>query len=78
MRLPDQKDIIRIVEIVLGRRGIRAGDDLLRQLGAESMDIVNIARLVEEKYGVFIPEDRLAELKTPADVLAVAREEAGG
>jgi acyl carrier protein len=78
MTTPDQTDVNRIVEIVLGRRGVRPEDDLMRELGAESMDIVNIARLIEEQFGVFIPEERLADLRSPADILAVIHEEAHG
>jgi acyl carrier protein len=76
--MPTQDDINLIVEIILGRRSVRAGDRLVQELGAESMDIANIARLVEERYGVFIPEERLGDLQTPADILSFVKHEFHG
>ncbi len=61
-------DVEEIVGLQLGRAAVRPEDDLYGDLGAESMDLVNLAVAVEDRFGVFIPEEDLATLRTVEDV----------
>ena len=45
-----------------------AGDHLASDLGAESADLVNLVAAVEDKYGIEIGEDELADLETVRDL----------
>ena len=42
------EELIRLIELQLGRRSVRMSDRLVEDLGAESVDIVHLAVLIEE------------------------------
>jgi len=62
-----QNDVIRIVELALGRRPVDPDDLLIEQFGAESADIANIVVALENKYQIRIPESALPNLRTAHD-----------
>lgn len=64
--------IVEIVEVQLGRRGVRPGDRLLEDLGAVSMDLVHIAVAVEDSFGCFLDDVDLAACRTVGDLHAAA------
>ena len=47
---------------------------LLGDLGLSSFDLADTVVMVEETYGVHIPDERFRELETVADILRVVRE----
>ena len=51
--------------------GIQAQDRIVEDLGAASMDIVNIISAVEERYAVHIDEAELPAIRTIADLVAL-------
>jgi acyl carrier protein len=61
-------DIQQLVGSQLGRTTVRPEDRLYEDLGAESMDLVNLALAVEDRFQVFLPEEALADLRTVHDV----------
>ena len=61
-------DIQHMVGLQLGQSTVNPEDRLYEDLGAESMDIVNLAVALEDRFGVFIPEEDLADLRTVQDV----------
>ena len=62
--------VLELVAAQLGTKAIRPQDRLVEDLGAESMDIVNIIAAVEERYAVHIDEAELPALGTIADLAA--------
>lgn len=60
--------LIKLVELQLGRRGVKLEDRFFEDLGAESVDIVNLVATVEERTGIFIPEEVIPDLKTTGDL----------
>ncbi len=44
--------------------------DVLDDLGADSLDIVEILMVIEEQFGVSIPDDAVTELRNIADLQA--------
>ena len=62
-------DISRLVGVQLGKRLVKADDRFLEDLGAESMDVVNIAAAIEDKYRIRIKESEIAGIRTPSDLL---------
>jgi acyl carrier protein len=60
--------IQEIVGRQLGRRAVKADDELTADLGVESIDILNLVRVLEEKYRVAVSDDELAKLKTVRDL----------
>jgi len=69
--LIDLEDVGRTVGLVLGRRDVKADDRLIEDLGAESMDILNVMVSLEEKYGVAIDETAVAGVSTVRDLYEV-------
>jgi acyl carrier protein len=63
------ESLIRLVEVQLGRKKVKLEDRFAEDLGAESIDMVNLMVTIEENTGVFIPEEVIPELKTLQDLL---------
>lgn len=55
----------------LGRRGVKADDHLVADLGVESIDVLNLVRALEEKFGVSLNDDEVAGLQTVRDLHAI-------
>jgi acyl carrier protein len=55
----------------LGRRGVKADDHLIADLGVESIDVLNLVRSLEEKFHVSLTDDEVASLQTVRDLHAV-------
>lgn len=68
------EEVSRLVGLQLGKRGVKADDRFLEDLGAESMDVVNLAAAVEDKYRIRIEESEIAGIRTPSDLLTLIRE----
>ncbi len=43
--------------------------DIVKDLGADSLDVVELLMTLEDETGKTIPEEQVAELKTVADVV---------
>ncbi len=61
-------DVQHLIGLQLGRPTVNPEDRLYEDLGAESMDLVNLAVAIEDRFQVFIPEEDLADLRTVQDV----------
>jgi acyl carrier protein len=55
----------------LGRRGVKADDHLVADLGVESIDVLNLVRALEEKFHVSLSDDEVAGLQTVRDLHAI-------
>ena len=64
-------DIKTLVRLQLGIAEVEAEDELARDLGAVSADIVNIVVAIEDKYGVEIDEDALSRVRTVGDLVTL-------
>jgi len=68
------EDIKRIVSLQLGIREVGDEDRFMEELGAESLDVMNIIIAVEEKFSVAIKDSEIPKLKTPAVLFAFVKE----
>ena len=68
------EDIKRIVSLQMGNREIRDEDRFLEDLGAESLDVLNIIAAIEKKYNVSIKDSEIPELQTPAALFGFIKE----
>jgi acyl carrier protein len=66
--LIDLEDVCRTVGLVLGHRDVKADDGIEADLGAESMDVLNVVVTLEEKYGISIDEAAMANVSTVRDL----------
>jgi acyl carrier protein len=63
------EEVSRLVSVQLGKRHLNPDDRFFEDLGAESMDVVNIAAAVEDRYRIQIKESEIADIRTPSDLL---------
>ncbi len=61
-------DICNLVRLQLGIRQVNGADHMLENLGADSVDVVNIIATAEEKYQIEIDEAELTRLQTVSDL----------
>ena len=47
---------------------INENTSVLDDLGADSLDVVELLMTLEDKYGVIVPDDEAANLKTVGDI----------
>jgi acyl carrier protein len=59
-------DVKRIISLQLGIRAVGDEDHFVRDLGAESMDVMNIVIAIEDKFGVEIKESEIPGILNPA------------
>ena len=64
-----------IVDIIEERLGVAADDvtpekSLTNDLGADSLDSVELIMSIEQKFGISIPESATEEIKTVGDIEA--------
>lgn len=50
---------------------ITVDSDIVKDLGADSLDVVELLMTLEDNTGKTIPEDKVADLKTVGDVVAM-------
>ena len=48
---------------------IKPENDIVKDLGADSLDVVELLMTLEDNTGKTIPEDKVADLKTVGDVV---------
>ena len=67
----DADFFIKCVELQLGRKAVTMKDRFIEDLGAESIDLVNLAVLIEEQTGLFIPVETMPDVRTVRDMYNV-------
>ena len=68
------EEIETMVALQLGRRRVDAGDRIIADLGAESVDVVNIIANVEDRYDIAIEEGELPRIETVGDLYECVRQ----
>ena len=62
------EEIILIVGLQLGIKNVSEEQRIVEDLGAQSADLVNIIVAIEEKYQIFISEEKIAIIRTVKDL----------
>lgn len=78
MQTITQYEIRKMVELQLGKQGVRDNDRLVEELGAESVDVANLVAAVEEKYGIAVKESEIADIFTPRDLFELIQKRLNG
>ncbi len=50
---------------------IKPESEIVKDLGADSLDVVELLMTLEDNTGKTIPEDKVSEIKTVGDVVSV-------
>ena len=66
-----KKTIIKIIakELDVPQRSIKDDTSIQEDLGADSLDVINIVMAVENKFNIEIDEDMLMEFNTVKDIV---------
>lgn len=70
-------NVLDEIKKVLKERGISKPIDLnaeLKTLGLDSLDLMDLVIEAEKKCGIQIPDDKLMDIKTVADLVEVIKE----
>lgn len=64
----------KLKEIIVNQFGIDMDElsedtDIVADLGADSLDVVEMMMALEEEFGITIEDEKIAELKTIGDVV---------
>ena len=73
MPVVTENQILKMVELQLGKRDVQNTDRLVEDLGAESADVANLIAATEEKYGIVVKESEIARIFTSADLFALVQ-----
>ncbi len=73
---PEQVAVL--VATQLGLASVQAADLIVEDLGAESMDIVNIVAGIEERFAISIDEDELPAIRSVADLQGLVERKSAG
>lgn len=73
--LSDEQLFDEISAIIEERLGVSASDitpdkNLTNDLGADSLDSVELIMSIEQKFGISIPEDAAENIKTVGDIIS--------
>ena len=71
--------IDRVKELVAEQLGVdkaTIADDahIIEDLGADSLDVIEMLMTLEEEYGVSIPDDKINQIKTIKQIVALIEE----
>ena len=70
----DQLKEIIVDELDIDGSEIKPESVLLSDLDINSLELMNIVMVVEEKYNIFLDEERLRDIKTVGDVVSYVAE----
>lgn len=70
----DQLKEIIVDELDIDGSEIKPESVLLSDLDINSLELMNLVMVVEEKYNIFIDEERLRDIKTVGDVVSYVAE----
>ena len=66
----EQVKTILAKQLKIDANTITAESRIKNDLGADSLDILQLLMTIEEEYGTTIPDEKLAEFETVGDVVA--------
>ncbi len=70
---PTLENLIRLIKAQLGIRNIQPQDLFVEDLGAESVDLLNIVAVTEDTFGIELDEAELANIFTIQDLYHLIR-----
>ncbi|MDD2227420.1 MAG: acyl carrier protein [Clostridia bacterium] len=72
MTLDKVKEIIAS-QLNIDAKKIKAEDKIIEDLGADSLDIVELLMKLEEEFGISIPDEDTSKMKTVGEILDVIK-----
>ena len=78
MTLEDKVANIVADQLGMGNEEIQLEARFLEDLGADSLDLVELVMAMEDEFGISIPDDKIEEIKTVRDAVNYIRREPRG
>ena len=63
-------------QLGIDKASVTADKEIIKDFGADSLDIVEMLMGLEEEYGITISEDEAASIKTVGDIVALIEKNA--
>ena len=72
--LEDKMTIDKVTELLasqlnVGKEKIKPESRLVEDLGADSLDMIEMLMALEDNFGITVPDEKAAELKTVGDIV---------
>lgn len=66
----------KVAELVAEQLGIskdsvKMESNILEDLGADSLDVIEMLMTLEEEYGISIPDEKISQIKTIGEIVAL-------
>lgn len=55
-------------QLRIKKEDIKNSDRLIEDLGADSLELAEVLMTIEEKHGIFIPDEDISKIKTVQDI----------
>ena len=78
MTLEDKVTNIISEQLGIGTEEIQPEAKFMEDLGADSLDLVELVMAMEDEFGISIPDDKVEEIKTVQDAVNFIRRETRG
>lgn len=74
-----EEKVIYIIEEIMGAGDVHIGTNIVKDLGADSLDIVDIIMRIEEDLDMYIPDNKINNCSTVYDICElIAKEKENG
>lgn len=58
-------------QLDIPQENIRPEQEVVKDLGADSLDVVELMMALEDKYGIILPETEVENIKTVGDIVSM-------
>ena len=63
-------------QLLIDKSKITEDSGIMENLGADSLDVVEISMAIEQEFNVSVPDEEIVNFKTPRDIVNYLKEHA--
>lgn len=61
-------------QLGISKDSVKMESNILEDLGADSLDVIEMLMTLEEEYGISIPDEKISQIKTIGEIVALIEE----
>lgn len=61
-------------QLNISKDEVTEASNIIEDLGADSLDVIEMLMTLEEEYGITIPDDKIGQIKTIGQIVALIEE----
>ncbi len=61
-------------QLGISKDSIKPESNILEDLGADSLDVIEMLMTLEDEYGITIPDEKINQVKTISEIVALIEE----